>query len=84
VDELRTRQGTASQVRPEAAFTVVAVAFPALDVLGFQPEGLALFGVAGGRRGRLPGEDVRRERQQEQNREQGTRHHGGTTLPVAN
>jgi hypothetical protein len=50
VYELRAGQVAASQVGPEAAFTVDAVTIPALDVLGLQPKNLALLGVTGGLR----------------------------------
>ena len=45
---------------PRSAFTVVAVTFPALDVLGLQPKNLPPLGITSGRRGRLLSERLLR------------------------
>jgi hypothetical protein len=67
VYELCAGQLATGQVWSQSAFTVVAVTFPALDVLGLQPKNLPLLGITSGRRGRLLSERLLREREQKQN-----------------
>jgi hypothetical protein len=75
VYELRAGQVATGQVWSEAAFTIDAMTFPALDVFGLLPKNLPPFGITGGRRGSLLG-----EREQRQNHEKGHCHAGRTSL----
>jgi hypothetical protein len=80
VYELCAGQLATGQVWSQRAFTVVAMTFPALDVLGLQPKNLPPLGITSGRRRRLLRERLLKERKQKQNHEKGTYRHGGRTF----
>jgi hypothetical protein len=80
VDELCAGQLTTGQVWSQGAFTVIAVTFPALNMLGLQPKNLPSLGITSGRRGRLLRERLLKEREQKQNHEKETHRHGGRTF----
>ncbi len=84
VYELCAGQLATGQVWSQRAFTVVAMTFPALDVLGLQPKNLSPLGITSGRRGCLLRERLLKEREQKQNHEKGAHRHCGKNLPGAN